>query len=137
MDTFVPASAILPLPTTRSSYWSPLASLCTLPPLAGAPGSAGVVAASLGVVVTGVVAVAVVLCSDLLLVFSLLSLQPTRAVARARPRTRNGFDMEGSFPLGQARKLAYRMHLRKREVALRTGPQARCRARRKREPRGA
>src|SRR5690349_14666965 len=38
----MPASAILPLPTTRSSYCSPLGSLCTLP-VPGAPGIDAVV----------------------------------------------------------------------------------------------
>src|SRR6516164_7403627 len=101
MDTFMPASAILPLPTTRSSYWSPLASLCTLP-VPGRPGRAG--AAGVAEVVeaagAGVVTLADVLCSVDELDFSALSRQPAVPSASSMPRARNSFDIRDSFRVG-------------------------------------
>src|ERR1051326_8035195 len=68
----MPASAILPLPTTRSSYWRPLGSLCTLPPSVAPPAAPPPGAA---LVVEGVM-VALVVVEEVEVVSVLVSLQP-------------------------------------------------------------
>src|SRR5262245_19831503 len=84
-----------------SSYWRPLASLCTLP-LPGTPGRAGAAAdfcaSASGVVVALVVVV--VDCPDSVLVFVVLSLQAPSTNASARARARDCLDMRHSFSSG-------------------------------------
>src|SRR5215471_11619384 len=122
MDTFMPGSAILPLPTTRSSYWRPLASLCILP-VPGRPGSAG--AAGLVSVVDGTtVAEVVVLDSLIVPVFSVLSLQPAAPSASIMPRAKYSFDIRDSFFRWEGSgNLAYCNHLRNPLPMLRIAPQ--------------
>src|SRR5262245_16318182 len=80
----MPGSAILPFPTTRSWYWSPLASLCTLPPAAPAAGAEPDAGASVGVVTLAPVAVVVVVALVVVVAFSVWAL-PDVVAAGAEP----------------------------------------------------
>src|SRR5262245_36337732 len=90
----MPASAILPLPTTVSSYWSPLGRLRTLPPSPprGPAGAARAGAVVAGAVVAGagdaaalvVVEVAAEEGDESVLV--VVSLHPTASTAARRAR---------------------------------------------------
>src|SRR5262245_16343112 len=90
----MPASAILPPPTTVASYWSPLGSLCTLPPSPplGAAVAAGAGAVVAGAVVAGagdaaaLVVVEVAVDEDDESVLVVVSLHPTASTAARRAR---------------------------------------------------
>src|SRR6266487_106577 len=84
----MPASAILPLPTTRSSYWRPPGSLCTLPPAVASPA---------GWPVGTPLTVALVEVEDVEVVFCEASLQPTRSSAAANDDAMASLDMRVSF----------------------------------------